>query len=145
LTIALEHFSLGRAHLLQALKQGTRDFSEAKTYLDEAVYGLRQSGLLDELPSGLLAQAELYRLQRKLEPAQRDLDEAMTIATRGGMRLHEADCHLEYARLYLAMGERYRAKAQENLAKAKAMINEMGYHRRDKDVKELEKQLMQGQ
>ena len=63
----------------------------------------------------------------------------MTIATRGGMGLHEADCHLEYARLYLAMEKK--EKARESLSKAKEMIQEMGYGRRQKDVKEIEGQL----
>ncbi len=56
----------------------------------------------------------------------------MIIATRGGMRLYEADCHLEYARLYLAMGEKH--KARESLAKAEKMIAEMGYHHRDPEI-----------
>ena len=73
------------------------------------------------------------------QKAQHDLDEAMTIATRGGMRLYEADCHLEYARLHLAMGKK--AEARESFSKAKGMIEEMGYHRRDKEVEKLEKQL----
>ena len=56
------------------------------------------------------------------------------------MRLHEADCHLEYARWYLASGDK--DKARESLAKAKKMIEEMGYHRRDQEVKELEATIM---
>jgi hypothetical protein len=55
------------------------------------------------------------------------------------MRLYEADCHLEYARWYLASGDK--PKARESLDKANKMIEEMGYHRRDKEVKELEAQL----
>ncbi len=62
----------------------------------------------------------------------------MTIATRGGMRLYEADCHLEYARLHLAMGNK--EKARESLDAAREMIQEMRYHRRDKDVEEIEGQ-----
>jgi tetratricopeptide (TPR) repeat protein len=144
LTLAVEYLSLGQAYLLQAQQEKSHDFMQAEFHLDKAVEYLRRAGTQQHIPRGLLARAELCRLQRKFEPAQRDLDEAMTIAKRGGMRLHEADCYLEYARLYLAMGGNYKAKAQEHLAKTKAMINEMGYHRRDKDVKELEKQLMQG-
>jgi len=74
-----------------------------------------------------------------LERARANLEEALSIATRGGMRLHEADCHLEYARMHLACGEK--EKARESLAKAKGMIEEMGYHRRDREVTELEAQL----
>ena len=36
--------------------------------------------------------------------SQKDLDEAFSISTRGGMGLFLADCHLEYARLSLARG-----------------------------------------
>jgi tetratricopeptide (TPR) repeat protein len=107
--------------------------------MDRAVDGLRQAGVQDFIARGLLARTELYREMRDFEKAQRDLDEALSIATRGGMRLYEADCHLEYTRFYLVRGET--AKARESLAKAKPMIQEMGYHRRDKEVKDLEKQL----
>ncbi len=55
------------------------------------------------------------------------------------MRLHLADCYLEFARLSLATGDRDSArKAWET---AKAMIEEMGYHRRDGEVMELAQQL----
>ncbi len=54
------------------------------------------------LPLGLLARMEYYRVTGDLNKAQKDLDEAFTIATRGGMGLYLADCHLEYARVYLA-------------------------------------------
>ncbi len=53
------------------------------------------------------------------------------------MRLFEADAHLEYARLHLAMGD----KARTSLAAGKAIVEETGYHRRDGAVKELEHQL----
>jgi hypothetical protein len=59
----------------------------------------------------------------------------MTIAThddRGHMGLHEADCHLEYARLCLAMGRM--DETRENLGIAKGMIKDTGYHRRDPEV-----------
>jgi tetratricopeptide (TPR) repeat protein len=74
-----------------------------------------------------------------LERAQADLDEAFSIAARGGMRLFQADCHLEYARLYLARGEKEQARG--SLATAREMIERIGYHRRDGEVKELEQQL----
>ena len=136
LTIALDHLSLGRAHLLQTLQEGSQDFTQAKEHLNQAVDGLRQAGTQHHVPRGLLAMAELYRAQGEFERAQRDLDEAMTIAERGEMGLHQADCHLEYARLYLATGDT--DKAREHLVIAKEMIGQMGYHRRDREVAELE-------
>jgi hypothetical protein len=67
--------------------------------------------------------------------AQRELDEALALATRGEMRLHQADCHLESARLSLATGDS--ASARKAWETAKAMIEEMGYHRRDGEVAEI--------
>jgi len=139
LDIALDHLSLGRAHLLQALQEGSEDFTQASYHLNQAVDGLRQAGTQHYIPRSLLARAELYRVHGAFEKAQRDLDEAMNIAERGEMGLHQANCHLEYARLYLAMGEK--EKAREHLANAKEMIGKMGYHRRDGEVKELEAML----
>ena len=83
------------------------------------------------------------RITGALDKAQRDLGEAFSIATRGGMRLFEADCHLEYARLSLAKVSDLRKveDARKHLAIAKKMIEEMGYHRRDQEVKELEAEL----
>jgi hypothetical protein len=55
------------------------------------------------------------------------------------MGLYLADCHLEYARLYLAQGDK--DKAREHWEIAKDSIEKMGYHRRDKEVDELEEKL----
>jgi tetratricopeptide (TPR) repeat protein len=139
LDIALIYLSLGRAHLLQTQQEGMDDFSQAVAHLDQAVDGLRQAGRQDHLPGGLLARAELRRVTGSLDRARADLEEALSIATRGGMRLYEADCHLEYARLHLACGEK--GKARQSLAKAKEMIEDTGYHRRDREVAELEEML----
>ncbi len=142
LTLALDHLSLGRAHLTEAQQEGRGDFSKATEHLDQAVDGLRQAGQQQEIPRGLLARAALHRVRGNFERARRDLDEAMSIAERGGMGLHQADAHLEYARLYLAMGEA--AEAREHLASAKEMVGRMGYHRRDGEVAELEERLDAG-
>jgi tetratricopeptide (TPR) repeat protein len=141
LTIALDHLSLGRAAMAKTFRisETPKVWDEAAAHLNQAVDGLRQAGMQDHLPRGLLARAALRRAMGDLPRAQADLDEAFSIATRGGMRLHEADCRLEYARLYLARGERDQARA--SLAAARKMVEEMGYHHRDGEVKELEEQL----
>jgi tetratricopeptide (TPR) repeat protein len=146
LDIALDNLSLGRAHLFQSRGDPNHPFTEAPTYLNRAVEGLRQAEQQDLLPRGLLARAEFYRVIGSLDKAQRDLDEAFTIATRGGMGLYLADCHLEYARLSLAKAASLRKdtdieEARQHLKTAKEMIEKMGYHRRDKEVEELEGQL----
>jgi tetratricopeptide (TPR) repeat protein len=139
LEFALDNLSLGRAYLLQTQKDVSSDFIKATDHLNQALDGLRQAGTQTYLPLGLLARAELYRLSGEFAKARHDLDEAMVIAERGSMGLHQADCHLEYARLHLAMVEK--GKARESLLKAKNMIDKLGYHLRDKDVKEIEGQL----
>ena len=55
------------------------------------------------------------------------------------MGLYQADVHLEYARLYFAKCEKN--KALEHLAATKEMVERMGFHRRDEEVAEMEKQL----
>jgi tetratricopeptide (TPR) repeat protein len=139
LSIALDHLSLGRAHLAASQKEGTGDFTQAAEHFDQAVDGLRQAGQQDDLPRGLLARAALHRVRADFEPARRDLDEALAIAERGGMGLHQADGHLEYARLYLAMDEE--PEARNHFATAKEMVGRMGYRRRDDEVVELEARL----
>jgi tetratricopeptide (TPR) repeat protein len=138
LDIALNNLSLGRAHLFHALQKGSQEFTQAAEHLNQAVDGLRQAGTQDHLPRGLLARAEMYRAQGEFDNAQHDLDEVMTIA-RGEMGLHQADCHLEYARLYLAMGKN--EDARKCLDIAREMVERMGYHRRDKDILEIDEQL----
>jgi tetratricopeptide (TPR) repeat protein len=83
---------------------------EATYHLDQAVDFLRRAGQLDYIVLGLLARGTPH-----------DLDEVFRIATRSGMRLHLADYHL----------------ACGNLAEAEALINETGYHRRDRQLAEL--------
>lgn len=135
LSIALDHLSLGRAHLLQAQEDGTGDFSRAEDELNQAVDGLLAAGDQMYLPRGLLARAELHRVRKDYDRARQDLDEAMSITTRGGMRLHQADCHLEYARLYLAMDKK--DKARESLDVAREMVDEMGYGRREREISDF--------
>ena len=55
------------------------------------------------------------------------------------MRLHEADAHLEYARLHLAEGDGEAARA--SLADARKIVHETGYRRRDGALAELESRL----
>jgi tetratricopeptide (TPR) repeat protein len=183
LSIALDNLSLGQAHLLRSQRESNHSFTKSITYINRAVDGLRQAGTQHHIPRGLFARAEYYRLTRDLHRAKRDLDEAFTIATRGGMGLHLADCHLEYARLYLAYvslrgqspkqspnesgiasshasstgqestvpplsakllamtDDELKSKARKHWQIAKDSIEKMGYHRRDKEVQELEEQL----
>jgi tetratricopeptide (TPR) repeat protein len=139
LNIALYKLVLGRAWLLQFRQAGAGDYGQVAEFLHQAVDGLRQAGRIDDLPRGLLARAEWRRLAGAYPLAQADLAEAQRIAERGEMGLHLCDCHLEWARLWLAQGDPTRAR--EHWATAKAMVERMGYHRRDDEVAELAQQL----
>lgn len=139
LSMGLDHISLGRAALMRVQEEGGADFGEAESQLHQAVDGLRAAGMQDRLPRGFLARAELYRVTKDFPKARHDLDEAMKIATRSEMKLFEADAHLEYARLHLAMGDKDQGRA--SLAAGRKLVEDTGYHRRDGAVKKIEEQL----
>ena len=154
LSIALDHISLGRAHLLAARAEGTDVYKKARSHIDLAVDGLRDARQLPLLPLGLLARAELYLFTGDHAEAWAALNEAMDIATRdpqGHMKLHVTDCHLGHARLALAEARGVGRGAERgftaqrldsargHLAEARALIEETGYHRRDAELAELTK------
>lgn len=136
LTLSLDHLTLGRAYFLKAQKEGLDDFSLAKDNLDRAVKGMRQTGVHQELALCLIAQAELSRILCKVESARRNLYEALSLATQGGMGLLLVDIHLELARLYIFMDMNNIAK--ENLSTARKLIKARSYYRRKKELTKLE-------
>jgi tetratricopeptide (TPR) repeat protein len=139
LDVALDNLSLGRASMLEPERPGTGDTALPAAFLQRAVEGLRKAGTMHYLPRGLLARAAFHRVTGDFGRAERDLAETLRISTRSGMGLHLADCHLESARLQLAQGNR--DKAREHWETAKAMIERMGYHRRDKELDEIARKL----
>jgi tetratricopeptide (TPR) repeat protein len=132
---ALDILSLGKSKYHQIIANGKSDLSIVKNILDEAVDRLRIASDDNMLPLGLLVRASLLRDMQDYKAAQADLDEVLEIAD-PEMRLHLTDYHLESARLCLAMGDKYQ-EAQDHYEKAKTLIAETGYHRRDKELEEL--------
>ena len=102
---------------------------------DQAVEGLREARVQHLLSRSLIVRTALHRIWQDFPQAWNDLNEAQEIALRGEIKLYLADCHLEACRLYVAEGKR--EDARQHLNTAKTMIDEMGYHRRDKEVEEL--------
>jgi tetratricopeptide (TPR) repeat protein len=133
LTHALDHLSLGRAHMQEAREGGSGDFERAAGFLDRAVTGLREASHQEFLSRGLLARAGLYREMGDHKKAWADLKEAQEIAERGEMKLHLTDYHLEAARLCGAEGKK--EEVRKHLKAAKVLIEETGYHRRDSEIK----------
>ena len=162
LTIALDHLTLGRAALYAAIIENSASEKSAirtqHSALDQAVSGLRRAGQQDELPKALLTRAWLRHLsgarsyeQAGSDSAQSDLDEAWDIATRGGMRLFQADINLYRARLFGTRNDE-RGKINEesypwespeaDLAAAEKLINECGYHRRDEELADAKRMIL---
>jgi hypothetical protein len=167
LDIALDHLTLGRATLYEAIvtRSEIRNSKYSKSEIEAAVTGLRRAGQQQHLPLGLLTRAWLRSLtgaSTGSESAQSDLDEAWEIAERGSMRLFMADIHLHRARLFgLRIADRgvwnedaeggMPSKAAEpypwespqtDLEAAEKLINDCGYHRRDEELADAKKAIL---
>ncbi len=136
LDISLDNLSLGRAWMIKAEKEGTRDFHRALDYLNRAVEGLREYGDQDMLALALIKRAACSRLQGNFSHAWEDLNEAKEIAELGDMKLHLVDYHLESARVSSAEGKS--DEAGSHFKTAAKMIEETGYHRRDAEIMNYE-------
>ncbi|HKG46410.1 MAG TPA: DUF4062 domain-containing protein [Pyrinomonadaceae bacterium] len=139
LSTGLDNLSLGRAELQAAQDAEPAVIASMVTYFQRAVDSLRKAAHVSYLCLGLKARAEFHRFRHDSQSADRDLSELLRLVTRSGMNLYLADYHLESARLRLATS--HQDKAREHLTTAKEMVNRMVYHRRDKEVAELEAQL----
>jgi tetratricopeptide (TPR) repeat protein len=148
LSAALDHLSLGRAHLGLALtppepapleEDCTAGLAQAAEHLDRAVDGLRRAADEVFVSRGLLARAALRRVRLDFTGAAADLTEALEIAEWGRMRLHECDAHLEWARLCRDQGDG--VAMRDHVARARVLVNETGYGRREREVKWLEGEL----
>ena len=135
LSIALDHLSLGRAHLLGAQHGTGGDLAQATSHLNQAVDGLRRAGEHEFIALGLLARAALHTHTHSYDRAHQDLSEALSLATRCEFRLHAADAHLAYSRLALAQHDP--ALARHHLSAAQTLITQTAYHRRAPDLAEL--------
>ena len=135
LTIALDHLSLGRAHLQR--QQPTL----AQQHLDQAVNGLHAAGDQDLLPLSLLARAELYRQQSNYAKAEKDLQEVFEIADRSEMQLHLCDYHLATAKLLQTRTDQALDQNQpaitHHLQTAQQIIDQTHYHRRLPELQQL--------
>jgi tetratricopeptide (TPR) repeat protein len=145
LDIALDHLTLGRASLYRAVLEKS-EIQDSKSEIEMAVSGLRRAGMQDQLPRGLLTRAWLRFLAGDADGARTDLGEAWEIAERGSMRLHMADIHLYRARLFHAVtpypwdkDEQGKPRGpKDDLAAARKLIDECGYHRRDEELADAE-------
>ena len=148
LDIGLNHLTLARAGLYRALLAAGatadnpapgRAPAPPAVRLPEglaapmaaAVDKLREAGQLQYLPLGLLTRAEIRAVAGDRAGARADLAEAWGIADGGDMGLHRIDILLTRARLSFREEP---AAARQDLAEARRLIDQHGYHRRDREL-----------
>lgn len=146
--IGLQHISMGRVHILAWHHTGTIESraatvqEQATMHVTRAVEYLHSSDHKNYFPRALLARAALYRVQGNFALAHQDINAVLDIVQSTGMEFYQADAYLEKAVLHLAA---YQATphiddyhdATVSLDTAKNFINKMGYHRRWRQVMEL--------
>jgi hypothetical protein len=135
LSMALDNISIASCHLLE------KDISRSLPYIDKSIFDLYKINRQDYLPIALLIRANLYRCIQKYLQSHTDLQEVYDIAKPSGMRLHLTDYHLEMARLLIAEGKAPTSEVKEHVDHAEKLINDTGYHRRDKELEDIKEQL----
>ena len=165
LYIALDQLTIGKAlMLLENFSEApVPSYVEAEDYLKQAVDGLWKAGIQDILPRGLIARAALYRYKEEFIKSWEDIDESKQIAEYGQMKLHLTDYHLEACRVIKVQlvktatnyeiiedgetlsltKEQMEARFKEHFKEAERLIQDTGYHRRDKELEELREFLLQ--
>lgn len=145
LDVALDHLTLGCAALYRAIMERS-EIRDPKSEIEQAMADLRRAGQQNYLPRGLLTRAWLRFLEGNGDGSRADLDEAWEIAERGPMRLFMADIHLYRARLFHGVTPYPWNKDEQgkprgphaDLAAARKLIEDCGYHRRDEELADAE-------
>ena len=123
---ALDHLTLGRAALYQAIL-GETALDDAHTKLEQAVAALRLAGQPVFIPPGLLTLGWLLFLEGNSAQSMSAFEEAREIAERGPMKLHLADLYLHRARLL---------QDGAGLSHARDLVTACGYLRRQEELED---------
>ena len=129
LDIALQYLVLART-MLYSLTINEVKLIDTQDYIEKAIENLRQSNSSIHLCLGLLTRTLFHYASNVSDASEADLDEAWDIAARGSMKLHMADVLLHRARLF---------RNKKDLAAAKKLVEECGYHRRDVEIADAER------
>nr|VFJ67642.1 MAG: SEFIR domain-containing protein [Candidatus Kentron sp. FW] len=147
LSIALDHLTLARAEWYRTLLSnagippGTDPHAippDLPTHLAAAVDGLRQANIMEYLIRALLTRAWYRTATGDGSGAWTDLEEVRDIAEGGPMPLFLADCLLTRARLFGNSHDYPWESVQDDLAAARQLIDQHGYHRRDGELTDAE-------
>jgi tetratricopeptide (TPR) repeat protein len=128
--LARDHLVMGRAQL------SLSNLEEAEIHLERALLLAREAVDASIAIKGLHARAVLRWKQGERARAWRDLDNALAMCRRSGMRLPEADCTLTRARFQIETGDR--EKAGDTVKLARELIAATQYGIREREVRELE-------
>lgn len=137
--------------LLQAITYrhvlGLKSFNNNKSIIDSrfslVLEMLRRSNVVQFLISGLLSLSWYGALNGNLINSSDNLNEAWDIAERGPMRLHMANIHLYRARLFFREKHYPWKSPKDDLEAAEKLIQECGYHRRDEELADAKRAILQ--
>jgi tetratricopeptide (TPR) repeat protein len=119
---------VGQAHALRAIREGSMsDGALGLELLDVAIKLIDASNLPHLQPRGSCIRARLLTHLREFDRARQDLHTALTISEYARLKLFEADCHLGFCELNLALGEF--SAARKSLERARPAIENGGYAR----------------
>lgn len=136
-TVALSKLLLGRA--LHATAHETESLERAEPLFNEAVQTFQSIEARDMEAVARLHRAAHSRRRGELPAAQLDLREVRELAARAGFRLVLADAHIEGCHQAVARGDRAAASAE--FAAACALVEEIAYHRCDRQLTDLSARL----
>lgn len=122
ISMAMDYLIQGRA--LAALSVD----GFARTKLDQAVLTIRKAGIIKNTPEFLIHRADFLYQQREREPARQDLEEALEISERCGLKLYEVDGLL--LKGHFLLDEEKNDIAEETIKRAENLINKTSYGRR---------------
>jgi len=132
LDIGFDRLNLTRIAALSRDKSASAQFATA-------IDALRKAGDRDQIPRGYLARAGFRRAQGDLAGAWEDLAQVQHIAEPSGMRLYLCDALIEEAWLHHLAGDA--EAARRAFEKAKAEVEDMGYHWQDPELDKLRQAL----
>lgn len=121
---SLNHLAFGRAHMQR------RERGAALHHLDEGVKILSRIQRIELLPMGLLYRAETHRFFGDLRTAEADVAAARELSA--NMMSYMCDVYMHEGHLLLCQGRH--EKARERIDRARGVVSDCGYHRRDADL-----------
>lgn len=135
-SIAYGHFNMACIYsVLQETQKAHLAFSLA-------IQIMQRSNNILYIPSFYIARADFYLTQNKLNEAKDDLNSALEIIERCGMKLYQVDYLLIHGRYCLASNDNKIETALNNYQEAKDLIAETGYHLRDAELDLLAAQIL---